>query len=456
MDLSPGDPWCATLAAAAPGDVLRLAPGEYDGPCTLSVGGAPDLPVTLEAADATDRPHIVYDGATSNVLDVLASHVVLRGLSFGPTRADIDAIKIKSGSFITVEDCFFTGVGGISVSANSADGEGLVLRGNELRDVEATGFYLGCHDGASSCTQADVRVEDNLIDGVTSPDVGYGLEIKLDSWGTVRRNVVRGTKGPGIEIYGSSDPSRVTVVEANLVIGSRTSGALEVGGGPVLVRNNLVVAGTGGGIVSYDYGGRGLVSGIHLLGNTAVGDGAFSVSGWTPGQDLEMTSNAADRPMPTAVDGIPMAGNVACADAQACWMDAANLDFWPVAGGPLLDGGGSPQDAHTLDEDFCGQARTAPPDAGALERTGDGGPGPLPVDFASTFACPVDDPPPQDSASGHDTGGDDGKAGSTPGGPCGCAAPVSPAKRRGGLAALALVGVLAALRGRGPTRLRRR
>ena len=44
-------------------------------------------------------------------------------------------------------------------------------------------------------------------------------------------------------------------------------------GGPAIVRNNIVVGSVGGGIVSYDYGGRGLVHGVHIVGNTVIGDG---------------------------------------------------------------------------------------------------------------------------------------------------------------------------------------
>ena len=41
-------------------------------------------------------------------------------------------------------------------------------------------MYLGCHDGMTACTAGDVLVEGNLVDGVTSPAVGYALEIKLE------------------------------------------------------------------------------------------------------------------------------------------------------------------------------------------------------------------------------------------------------------------------------------
>lgn len=386
LDLGPDDDWCAAAAAAAPGDVLRLSRGDYAGPCTIVVEG-----LTLQAANAAEPPHIVYTGTTSNVIDVLASRVTLEGLELGPTQPDIDAVKIKSGSGVVIRSCSFTGVGGISIAANTESGDGLVIRDNVFRDLEATGIYIGCHDG--DCVQTDVTVEGNLFDGVSSEDIGYAMELKLGSWGVVRGNVIARTKGPGIEIYGSPDAADVTLVERNIVLGSDTSAALEIGGGPAIVRNNIVTAGAGGGISSYDYGGRGLVRGVRILGNTVVGADAIVVSGWEWGMDLELSSNAVNSALPAPIEGIPMDGNVVCTDPDACWVDAEVLDFWPIADGHLVEGGAAPAVDGMLDEDFCGAARVGLPDAGAFERLGSGGTGALTVAFA---ACEDDAADPGD------------------------------------------------------------
>lgn len=417
VNVEPADDWCDAIRSAAPGDTVALSAGEFAGPCTIDHGGAEGAPVRVTAQDPDSPPLISYAGTSSNVIDVLVSDVTLSGLTFGPTNPDIDAIKIKAGSRVTIEGCTFTGTGGISVAANSTDGDANAVLGCTFTDLQATGLYFGCHDG--TCKQTDVRIEDNVFDGVTSTAVGYAMELKLDSWGIVARNAIRDTKGPGIEIYGSSDGSVYTTVEQNLVFGG-ASGAIEIGGGPAIVRNNIVVGSTGGGIVSYDYGGRGLVRAVKIIGNTAIGEGAaaFSISGWTQGADLDLQDNAGLQrgngvALPASIPGIPMEGNVEC--GPACFVDEASLDLWPAEGGGLIDMGVTPSAA--LVTDFCGQPRSGAPDVGAFEWVADGtsggsGPGPIAFGAWSTFAC---------DTGGDGTGGpdDSGDVLSASGG-CGC------------------------------------
>ncbi|MDP2305474.1 MAG: right-handed parallel beta-helix repeat-containing protein [Pseudomonadota bacterium] len=435
VQVTPGDDWCGAIRAAAPGDTVTLAPGDYAGPCTIDHGGTEGAPVVVAAQDPAAPPHIVYTGASSNVIDVLVSDVTLRGLAFGPTQADIDAVKIKAGSRVTVEDCTFSEVGGISVSANSADGDANAVLGCAFLDLQATGLYFGCHDG--TCVQSQVRIEDNVFDGVTSSAVGYALEIKLDSWGTVARNAIRNTKGPGIEIYGSRDGSVTSMVEQNLVYGGE-SGAIEIGGGPAIVRNNIVIGAGGGGIVSYDYGGRGLVSGVHIVGNTAIGEGgpAFSTSGWQAGADLELRDNAGlqrdgGAALPDAIEGIPMDGNVTC--GAACFVDAEALDLWPAPEGELVDAA-VPTEA-SLETDFCGRPRGDAPDVGAFEASAGADPGALAFGAWADRACGADD-------SGGDDSGDTGVTPVAAG--CGCAAsaPTAPYGAFTSLPALAALGFL--------------
>ncbi|PCC68578.1 right-handed parallel beta-helix repeat-containing protein [Nannocystis exedens] len=419
IPLQPGDDFCAAFNAAAPGDTVVLAPGEYSGPCVLSSGGAPGMPKTLRGADPDDHAVIVYAGQSSNVLDVLASDIVIADLTLGPSGATIDAIKIKDGSRITIQSCLFDQVGGISIAANSKDSDGVQILGNTFLDLQATGIYLGCQDGMDVCAATNVVIADNLFDGVDSSAVGYAMELKLDSHGVVRDNVIHDTKGPGIEIYGSTDLARVSVVERNLVIGSRTAGTIEIGGGPAVVRNNIVVGGAEAGLYVYDYQNRDLVRAIHLVGNTVVGDEgpAILLKEWAAGKDLELTGNAAWQSagagpaVPAAIPGVAMAGNVDCTDdPAACWLDAAARDFWPTEGSPLRTDGAAPTLADPLTDDFCGQPRGAVPHAGALEWTMSQGPGGLPVALKSSFPCPQDGEttgdPTGEGTTGEDTTGD--------------------------------------------------
>src|SRR5262249_60454443 len=98
------------------------------------------------------------------------------------------------------------------------------------------------------------------------------MQVKLNSVAVIRDNVVVKTKGPGIMVYGSRDLLTRTVVERNFVTASRSSSGIVIGGGPVVVRNNIAVGNADYGIVLENYHRRGLLRGIVVARNTAYGD----------------------------------------------------------------------------------------------------------------------------------------------------------------------------------------
>jgi len=131
-----------------------------------------------------DRPRLVYDGRRSNVIDVGVEHVTIRGLAFGPTRENVDGIRIFSREGVTVEECDFSALGGIAVVTNHHNSRGLVVRRNIVRNTDATAMYFGCHDGVE-CVAEALLIEGNHIQTVRTPDpqIGYGIQIKLNSSG---------------------------------------------------------------------------------------------------------------------------------------------------------------------------------------------------------------------------------------------------------------------------------
>jgi len=388
ITINPGDDWCGAINGAAAGDEIELVGGEHAGPCTIRTDD-----VTLIGDGAL--PWIAYDGANSNVIDIEASGVTISGVKLGPTQPNIDAIKIKSGDDTHITGCWFDRVGGISIAANSATSTGTRIVGNHFTDLQATGIYLGCHDG--TCRAADFVISGNLIDGVVSSGVGYGMETKLNSWGVISDNVVNNTQGPAIEVYGSEGTTDWTVVEGNYTVGSTNDATIEIGGGPAIVRNNIVIGGNGGGIYAYDYGGRGLQREVQILGNSVIGMAgpAIGVASWAADRGLVLANNAAWQEtgygpaLPAPIGGVDMVTNVAC-DAD-CWTDAANGDWNPMS---LTAGTGG----YDMTDDFCGVERYDPPIIGAIERDG---PTSLPIDFKDTFGC-------SDGTGGTDTpSGDD-------------------------------------------------
>ncbi len=432
VNVAPGEDWCGAANAAAPGDEVLLAEGDYAGPCTLSVGGEEGAPITVRGAVRHELPRIVYTGTSSNVIDVTASWVTVQGLAFGPTEADIDAIKVKSGDHVSIVDNTFTGVGGIGVSANSVDTVGLTIEGNTFQDMNATALYLGCHEGAGSCVAKDVVVRGNLIDGVVSSAVGYGLELKKDSWGLIADNVVVDTQGPGIEVFGGEDDAYRVTVQGNLVARSVNNGSIEVGGPNVRVVNNVVVGGGDGAIYVYAYWDA--VHDVVVAGNTLVDEGSGGLRVSAEATDVRVLDNAGYSPSgaPFSLGAAAADANVTCATPAECWVDAASWDFGAVADGPLVGAGVGEV---TLSDDFCGIHRAEPPTVGALEA--DSQPGPLGVALKATFACAAPGADVDDGPYWPDEG-EDGEAR----GCLGCASG-PPTAANLGLALLGAAGLLA-------------
>src|SRR5687768_12735698 len=117
-EIGPEANFCAEINALHPGDELVLRGGRYKGPCTIGRGGTPEAPVVVRAESLSDPPWIIYEGRSTNVINIRADNVTVRGLKIGPTQPGVDGIRIYARSGITVEDCQFSGLRGIAVVAN--------------------------------------------------------------------------------------------------------------------------------------------------------------------------------------------------------------------------------------------------------------------------------------------------------------------------------------------------
>ena len=381
-EIGPEDDFCGAVNQLQPGEELRLRPGDYQGPCVIRRGGSPGAPTTIAAADPQQRPRILYDGVTANVLEVRTGHLVIRGLEFGPTRPDVDAIRIMLGNGLVIENCRFVQVGGIAITANNMSVQGLTVRGNVIEGSRSTGMYFGCHDG-QRCVVSDLLVAGNLIRGVTAaPDqVGYGLEIKLNSSGIVRDNIILRTKGPGIMVYGARDLLTQNLVERNVVMGSERAAGIVVGGGPAVVRNNVVLTNNDGGISLQDYGKRGLLRRIAIVHNTIYGNlvGGITIEG-PEARETIVVNNAIQSPGGTPAvaaprPGVWTAGNVDCT-YRTCFMQPDGFDFSPFPGSALVGPGTLAAGEALPREDLFRVRRGSPPTVGAIERPS----GPIPLE----------------------------------------------------------------------------
>jgi hypothetical protein len=375
-EIGPEAGLCAAINGLQPGEELLLRPGSYQAGCVIRRGGLAGSPIVIRAQDPGHRPRLTHAGPAVNMLEIRASDVVVRGLDFGPTGSDEDGIRIIVGNRITVEDCHFVRMNGIAIVANHTSVDGLTVRRNVIREAGATGMYFGCHDGAT-CVISGLRVERNYIHGVTAPypQIGYGLEVKLNSSGVIVDNVIVETKGPGIMVYGARDLATTSVVERNFVSGSRTSSGIVLGGGPAVVRNNVSIGNFESGIGLENYRHRGLLRGIVVAHNTVYGNTQAGISAPDGGRvETVLVNNAVHARrgtpgLPAPRPGLSVAGNVNCSLAP-CFGNPELLDFSPFAGSLLLGPGVENGPATIPRDDFFGARRRFPPAVGAIERPG--------------------------------------------------------------------------------------
>ncbi len=414
-----GDDWCASLAGAEAGDRVLLAAGTHTGSCRVTPAGEVGNPVTLTVQDTERRATLTTTDTSSNLLDLDGGYLVVEGVDFGPTPTNVEAIRLHAGDDLTVRDCSFSFVGGLSFAANTAGAvyTSVTLEDNRFTDLTGTAITVGCFAGASDCSASDLRIQRNLIAGVTS---GAGVVLERDAVGVVSHNSVSGTFGPAVSVGGdAADGGGVeapgegelasTRVELNHLVGSAGATTLVLSGGPVLVRNNVVLSGALGGLTAADPSATGRMDHIHVLGNSITGTTgpAVAVEGWDESATLSFQNNAiwnAPEPsagVPAAVGTAPWSGNVACTSETACFEDITNGDPSPRAGGELVGRGVVVEDG-LLDADFCDTTRAGADPAGALT-TGLAAPLVVSVDSDPTAHCV------EDGDTGEDSGGDSGE-----------------------------------------------
>jgi len=375
-EISPAEDYCREINDPSSGTEIVLRPGLYRGACKVGRGGKPGVPLLIRGLSLTHRPRIEYQGKNGNVLEVYAAHVVIQGLEFGPTAMDVDGIRIFSGDYLTIEDCAFDQIGGIAVVANHANIKGLIVRRNSIANSASTAMYFGCHDG-TACTVTQLIIERNFVSGVTArqSEIGYGIQVKLNSVAEVRDNVVINTKGPGIMVYGSNDPNEKNIIERNFVAGSRESAGIVVGGGPAVVRNNIVSGNTEGGIGLEDYRRRGLLRHVIVNHNTLYGNNRGGILVPTEGTlEAEISYNAVAAregtlPFPKERQGLRVVGNYDCSNTR-CFVDPANKDFTPLNGSPLLEFNQNRGGGLNAPDDYFGRPRGTSSAIGAIQPPG--------------------------------------------------------------------------------------
>lgn len=165
VEVNDDDALRTALSRAAPGTVIRIAPGRYQpGVFAAGLKGAPDRPIVIEGADPSRPPlfeggkvawqlsdcehltlrHIAVRGQQANginiddggSLDTPTRHLVLEGIhvsDVGP-QGNFDGIKLSGVDDFTVRDCTVEGWGGQAidmVGCHRGVIEGCTFRGKE-------------------------------------------------------------------------------------------------------------------------------------------------------------------------------------------------------------------------------------------------------------------------------------------------------------------------------------
>lgn len=366
--ISPGDDYCATLSSAQPGDEIIFAQGTYTSPCRFSPNGEPARPIYIRSANSelSKRAKFSCSGCSgvSNFFEVGGSYLVIKDLYFVNNDADI-MVRFLAAHHVMLENTQMENIDGQAITANSGNTDSLIIRENKIFNINYTATYFGCHDG--SCKSTNLLIEGNYLDASAinnSSITGYAMEIKLNSYGTIRDNSFFNGQGPALMVYGNNDANApANIIEGNYLERSRNDAALNIGGGPALVRNNVIVNQSGTALFAQNYGGRGLQRKISIVSNTIVSSSgtAIMVQGWSAGAGNVVSGNAIYSATPYSPSPIvaTLADNVVCGASSGCFMGSAATSPYnlsPQAGGPLasvIPATGYPQ------YDFFGNSRAA-------------------------------------------------------------------------------------------------
>jgi poly(beta-D-mannuronate) lyase len=400
-----------TLAAAVPGDTVKLAAGRYSGgTIRVSRSGTAAKPITISAASV---------GATeiggSTKLDLTgASHVVVEGFVF-TSNADL-TVPVGAAANRITRNVFSSNKSGAYLSVAADDTE---IDHNTFQNKTTAGVFLqvngpGAHDMAKRVHVHHNYFFNHQFKGANGGEsIRFGLSGRQhgDAQGLIEYNLFEKADGDSeaISVKSSNNVVRYntlfnsrgtislrhgwgTTVEGNFVIGGHSgirffgnnhtiinnvvqdSGGqpMEVGGGEIrddtnnttaheaadhcLVAFNTLV-GTTGDVVTYGSGKKFPPSDVTLADNIIVGNGSGAVTG--TGGALKFQGNI----LFGAPAGTMPSGGFRTADPKLT-RGAGNL-FRLTAGSPAI--GAATGSFPAASRDIDGQARTGAKDVGADE-----------------------------------------------------------------------------------------
>jgi MYXO-CTERM domain-containing protein len=430
--VTPADDLPAAIAALQPGDELVLGGGTYSIAQLFEIGvsGTADQPIVIRAADG-ETPIITRPDANQNVVNVVGSYVVLRGLEItGGSRG----VRLQTGaSFVTIEDCRIHDTAANAIAANDTGSSyaGIVIRHNEISHTggNGEGMYLGCND--DGCQFHEGLIEQNWVHDTNGPtvDQGDGIEIKEGSWGNVvRDNVIHDTGYPCIITYSTVGNGPANVIERNFMYACGDHGIQSAA--DAIIRNNIILGAASDGIRNQPHQ-AGSPANLMILHNTILKPAGDAIRSDGIVGSVLIANNAVYAQSGAAIrvagdlTAVNVAGNVGQGSVigvstgwsatgtlgedfvAAMYSGAPPNDVFPKTGSHLV---GTADNAFLAMDDFNGTSRDGALDAGAYKYDAAGNPGWV---LASGFKDAVPTTSTTTGAGGGATTGSGGGAGAT-------------------------------------------
>lgn len=363
------------LAAAQPGDTIRIAPGLYQESLRTVRDGRPGAPITLRAEVAADRPVVQ---ATGRVFTWRHAHVVADGLILDGTygRDDVvrietaadgatlrncevrdtshDAIDIQSPSDVLIERCLvhhaLNAAGGRTDAHGIAAGavRRLTIRDSEIHTFSGDGFQVDPGRGAPGWDEVTIERCRIYLTALAAPANGFAAGTvpgenavdtkarasfrraritirETEAWG-FRHGLIRNMAAFNLKEHVDATLDRITVADSE--IGFRLRGAARGRGARIRLSNSV----------------------IHST-DTAIRyeDGLEDLRVWnvTLGAGVERPFQGAGRPSgPMDVRNLLVLGQALPAEAgsglavgASAFVDAAGRDYRLSAGSEAIDAG---------------------------------------------------------------------------------------------------------------------
>lgn len=349
IEVTPEDDWCDVVQyAAANGDLVRLAAGDYPGDCFILKSGLPEEGEPLAIVAAGDGPVRMLGVPGRPVVTVFGNYLRLGGIHFVPAP-DQPAV-VGRGRSLLVDGCTFEG-GAVGLDMTETTG-GISLIDNLFEDVAAPIRSL-CPEDDLACDKTRAVLRDNVFRSrARQPGCAVSVLARADL--LAEGNVVEGRWECGLDLRAPAGP-----IEArhNALLGGGVGLALTAELGARVINN--IVVGTTSSAIAIAPSRDGAAEVVDIAGNTLVPAAGTFVD------DPEGRARRAGNALGAgALIGAEAEGDdVACAAPERCWVDAARGDYRPREDSALLGRGPSPA---LTSVDFCGGPRRPTNAAGAV------------------------------------------------------------------------------------------